>query len=101
VTEETSLPEIARLMQDHAIKRVPVLRGRELVGIVTRADLLRAVISLGDDILPTSGGDAEIHKRLLADLRKQPWAVPLSMIRFTVKEGAVEFSGVVRDMRQR
>jgi CBS domain-containing protein len=97
--EETSLPEIARLMEDQGIKRVPVLRGGELVGIVTRADLLRAVISL--DNPPASGDDAEIHKRLLAALGKQPWAVPLSMFRFTVKEGAVEFSGVVRDERQR
>ena len=46
VTEETALPEIARLMEDRGIKRVPVVQGRELVGIVSRADLLRAAISL-------------------------------------------------------
>jgi CBS domain-containing protein len=101
VTEETILPEIARLMEDHGIKRVPIMQGNELVGIVTRADLLRAVISLKVDSAPSSDDDAEIHKRLLAELGKQPWAVPLSMIRFTVRDGAVEFSGVVRDERQR
>jgi CBS domain-containing protein len=101
VTEEAPLPEIARLMEDRGIKRVPVVQGREVVGIVSRADLLRAVISLESDPLAASGDDANIHQRLLADLKKQPWAVPLSMIQFTVRDGAVEFFGVVRDERQR
>src|SRR5262249_49739783 len=45
VTEETELPEVARLMREHGIKRLPVVRGKEVLGIVTRADLLRAVMS--------------------------------------------------------
>ena len=40
-TPETPLPEIARLLETRRIKRVPVLRDGELVGIVSRADLLR------------------------------------------------------------
>lgn len=43
VDEATPLPEVARLLEEHRIKRVPVLRGGELVGIVSRADLLRAL----------------------------------------------------------
>jgi CBS domain-containing protein len=42
VTPDTTLPEIARLLEARRIKRVPVLREGELVGIVSRADLLRA-----------------------------------------------------------
>jgi CBS domain-containing protein len=99
VVEATSLPEITQLMEDHAIKRVPVLRGQKLLGIITRADFVRAILSLESQPRPSS--DEEIHKRLLAELKKQPWAVPLSMIRFIVKDGAVEFSGVVRDEKQR
>jgi CBS domain-containing protein len=71
VTEEAPLPEIARLMEDRGIKRVPVVQGREVVGIVSRADLLRAVISLESDPLAASGDDAKIHQRLLAELKKQ------------------------------
>ena len=41
VTPDTPLPEIARLLEARRIKRVPVLRDGELVGIVSRADLLR------------------------------------------------------------
>lgn len=43
VAEDASLQEIQRLMTENAIGRVPVVRGREVVGIVTRKDLLRAM----------------------------------------------------------
>ena len=44
VTEDTPAREIASLMHTHRIKRVPVMRDGQLVGIVTRADLVRALI---------------------------------------------------------
>jgi CBS domain-containing protein len=40
--EETPLPEVARLLEEHRVKRVPVLRQGRVVGIVSRADLVRA-----------------------------------------------------------
>ena len=43
VTEETNLREIARLLTNHRIKRVPVVRDGHIVGIVSRADLVRAL----------------------------------------------------------
>ena len=44
VTETTPAREIASLMHAHGIKRVPVTRNGKIVGIVTRADLVRALI---------------------------------------------------------
>ena len=43
VGEDTEVGEIARLLEEHRIKRVPVVRGGRVVGIVSRADLLRAL----------------------------------------------------------
>ena len=43
VEEEASLPEIARLLEEHRIKRVPILRQGRVIGIVSRADLVRAL----------------------------------------------------------
>ena len=43
VTETTPAREIASLMHTHSIKRVPVTRDGKLVGIVARADLVRAL----------------------------------------------------------
>ena len=45
VTEETDATEIARLLSAHRIKRVPVVRDGRIVGIVSRADLLRALVA--------------------------------------------------------
>ncbi len=42
--EEASLAELADLMLQHGIKRVPILRDGVLVGIVSRADVVRAVV---------------------------------------------------------
>ena len=44
VAEETPLPEVARLLEEHRVKRVPVLRQGRVVGIVSRADLVRALM---------------------------------------------------------
>ena len=48
VGEETSLREIARLLTTHRIKRVPVVRDGRIVGIVSRADLVRALLARPD-----------------------------------------------------
>lgn len=42
-TEDATLPQIAELMGRHHIKRLPVVKDGKLVGIVTRADLVKAV----------------------------------------------------------
>jgi len=44
VDEHTPVEEIAELLERHRIKRVPVLRGGKVVGIVSRANLLRTVM---------------------------------------------------------
>jgi len=49
--EETSLAELADLMLKHGIKRVPILRDGVLVGIVSRADVVRAVVENLQDLL--------------------------------------------------
>jgi len=49
VTEETSVEEIARLMTTHRIKRVPVMNGGRLVGIVSRADIVNT-IAMGENL---------------------------------------------------
>ena len=43
VAEETPVEEIARLMTTHKIKRLPVMRGNAVVGIVSRADIVSAI----------------------------------------------------------
>ena len=49
--EEASLAELADLMLKHGIKRVPILRDGVLVGIVSRADVVRAVVENLNNLL--------------------------------------------------
>jgi CBS domain-containing protein len=49
VTEDTAVEDIAKLMTTHRIKRLPVMRGSEVVGIVSRADIVNA-IALGKHV---------------------------------------------------
>jgi CBS domain-containing protein len=42
-TERTSLSEIADLMSKHRIKRVPILAAGKVIGIVSRADIVRSL----------------------------------------------------------
>jgi CBS domain-containing protein len=65
VTEQTDLREIARLLAAHRIKRVPVLRDGRLVGIVSRADLVRALAAAPPP--ETTGGEKK-HRGFLSNL---------------------------------
>jgi osmotically-inducible protein OsmY len=87
-------------MERYRVKRVPVLREQKLAGIITRANLLRAVARLSHEAQPPSAGDAAIRERLLAELSKQAWA-PVASIDVAVKDGVVKLSGVLYDERQR
>jgi CBS domain-containing protein len=75
VDETTDLAEVATLMETKRIKRVPVLRDGMLVGILSRANLVRAVAATGRE--PTTGaagGDREIRAKLLAEFNGREWA---------------------------
>ncbi len=62
MTEDLPLDQLVRLMQRHNVKRLPVVRGEALVGIVTRTDLLRAVASLARDVPDPTADDDHIRK---------------------------------------
>lgn len=92
--EDTSLVEIVRLMERHRIKRLPVLRDSALVGIVTRADLVRALARLVDEQPPWASDDDQIRKRVLAELAETGWA-PRAGIKIVVSDGIVELGGTI------
>ena len=58
-------------MERHRIKRVPVVCGRRLVGIVSRADLLRALARLARATKTVATNDAEIRERVMAELQAE------------------------------
>ena len=100
VEEETPLDTVVQLMERHRIKRVPVLRDGKLVGILSRADLLRALAGLLEGGEGKVAGDAAIRDRVLAEIARRAWA-PREGIAVTVTDGVVELDGVVTDDKER
>jgi CBS domain-containing protein len=98
--EDTPLDEVVRLMEQHRIKRLPVVRGRAVVGIISRANLLHALASVVRELPASAQSDTEIRERILAELEKEPWA-PRHFIDPVVRNGTVELWGTIFDDRER
>ena len=100
VSPDTPVRDVVQLMERHRIKRVPVLENGQLVGIVSRANLLRA-LALATTALPAgSKSDEEIRERLARELASTEWA-PRYMIDHIVQNGAVHLYGTILDERER
>jgi CBS domain-containing protein len=93
VAEDTPLAEIADIIEEHAIKRVTVIREGKLVGIVSRADLVRALAGTAGKV-PARLDDKAIRNTLLQRVHAQPWA-STSTLNFVVAEGVIELNGIV------
>jgi CBS domain-containing protein len=100
VADETPLEEIVELMERKRIKRVPVLCGEQLVGIVTRSNLMHAMVSMARVVQPAAKDDGTIREALLAEMQKADWA-PVAMTNVVVHDGVVELWGTIVDERQR
>ena len=84
-------------MTPRRAKRLPVVRDGVLVGMVTRANLLHALVSLATQPKAV-GDDAAIRAQILAECDRQSWA-PMSNV--VVRNGVVELWGVITDERER
>jgi len=100
VTEEASLSDVVKIMELHQVKRLPVVRDGRLVGIVSRANLLRALASIARDTKPADTSDVSIRRHLLVELEKQKWA-PVALIDVIVRNGVVHLWGTLTEERQR
>ena len=102
VIEQTAVADIAVLLETHRIKRVPVLRDGKLVGIVSRANLVRALaMTINGPPSVTEADDRAIRDKLLAELKAQKWA-EVSPANVTVKDGVVHlWSSYLSDHERR
>ena len=99
ITEDTALDEIVELMEKNNVKRLPVIRGDRIVGIVSRANLLQAVASLAREIPDPTADDDHIRNRVIDTIEKNDWCpFGLSVI---VRGGIVRLSGVITEERSR
>lgn len=100
VTEDAPLDAIVQLMEKCGIKRLPVMRGQALVGIISRANLVRAMVSRARAAQEPTKDDADIRDRLIAEIDRQAWS-PRSLVDVAVHDGVVELRGCVLNDPQR
>ena len=100
ISEDTPLEKIVEMMEKYRVKRVPVLRGKKVVGIVTRANLMHAMVSLARGEPKVATSDAAIRQELLREMKNEKWALA-SMINVVVHGGVVELWGMIVDDRRR
>lgn len=94
VKPDTPLSELASLLEKHKIKRVPVMKGGQVVGIVSRANLIQSLVGRENKNEPdTAMEDSVLLKKLLGNLRSNPWWP--GNINVIVRDGTVELWGLV------
>jgi CBS domain-containing protein len=100
VESTMDLGQVARIFEQHRIKRVPVIDNGQLVGIVSRANLLRALMVYQ----PPAAADAQSDQAILSSLRgrlaNEPW-LDLSHLNVVVTDGVVHLWGLVKSEEQR
>lgn len=100
VTEDTPAGDVAHLLETKRIKRVPVLRDGEVVGIVSRADLLRGLAARRDaQTAAASVEDETIRKQILEEIGASDWA-PTYGVSVVVVDGVVHIWGIVDSQEQ-
>lgn len=97
VEPETTLKDIASLLEKKHIKRVPVVSNGKVVGIVSRANLLQAVACGGggeENEVDRRAENIGLRQKVLNELKDKPWTIAAS-INIIAHEGVVDLWGIV------
>jgi CBS domain-containing protein len=103
VAPDDTLPDVVRLMEKRHVKRLPVIKEGRLVGIVSRANLVRALMRAQTCSAATrtkDRTDRQIRDQILAEICKQSWG-PCFSVDAKVSGGVVELYGCITDDRER
>ncbi len=94
VAPDTPITMIVNIFEKNRIKRVPVIDGDKLVGIVSRGNLIQALGSASHQAAPTLPDDRRIRDEVLAEFRRLPWGLD-SESNVVVTDAVVHLWGLV------
>lgn len=94
VSDVAPISAVAAVLEGQRVRRVPVMSGWRLIGIISRADLLRELAARMSPERPQRREDADIRRELLADLGRQRWwrGSPADV---SVIDGVVHYRGTI------
>ena len=97
---DTPLGDIAAMLERNRIKRVPIVEGGKLAGLVSRANILQALASATKKLSSlTTANDSELRKKLQSRLAAEPWRP--TMLTVTVQDGTVDLWGLVHSVEEK
>lgn len=99
VQENDDIANVADILERHHIKRVAVVRGDKVIGIVSRANLLRAFASQARHVAAPPDGDEDIREAVLRAIKNEGLSAPL--VNVVASHGVVHLWGLVEAKAQR
>ena len=99
VAEDAPLDEVVGLMQTRNVKRLPVLRGGKVIEIISRANLMRALVSIHREADGAAKDEAKIRERILDDIAEQVWAAEV-VVDVVLHKGVADLWGTVSKTEQ-
>ena len=99
ITEDMRLDDIVSVMEQSRVKRLPVVRGGRVVGIVSRANLLHALASVVGDLPASPNTDVTIREQIMSEVGNKAWSP--REFNVVVRDGVVELWGTILDERAR
>ena len=100
VSADAPLEEVVEAMERHRIKRVPVTENNRVIGVVSRSDLMRALVVAERHDRPVATDDRSIRALILDALDKQSWT-PMTTLNVTVADRVVDLWGTITNDEER
>ena len=100
VPQTASLGEVAEVLDTHGIRQVPVLAGGKVVGMISRADLVRKLAEAKVTAAAARPDNGALQKAIWDQIKAQPW-LKSAFVNLAVKDGVVELWGAVDSYEQR
>jgi CBS-domain-containing membrane protein len=100
VQRNASLAEVADVLDSHRIRQVPVVSKGSIVGMISRADIVRKLAETGAAATGARPDNASLQKAIWDQIKAQPW-LQTAFVNLSVKDGVVELWGAVDSKEQR
>jgi CBS-domain-containing membrane protein len=100
VAYDSPLEAVVATMEQNRIKRLPVTRDGRVIGVVSRSDLLRALVGRARDAAPAGTDDSTIRTSILDALESKAWA-PMTTLNVTASHGVVDLWGTITNDEER
>lgn len=100
ITTTTNLADAVALMERRRFKQLPVVQGAVLIGLLTRRDIIAALLDTLKMVEDTALSDDAIATMVRSTIVASKWA-PKGMVTVAVKSGVVTLAGTVFSLAER